>query len=411
MHVAYIHQHFSTRKGSTGTRSYELSQRLIKAGHKVTLICGTYAGSDATVDGDARVVESDIDGIRVLRVAEPYSNQMGFARRVLAFWRFAQTAQRLVVESKADLVFATSTPLTVGIPGMKGAKRLGVPFVFEVRDLWPELPITMGIVKNPVLKWYLRRLERKIYNAAAWINALSPGMKEGICRAGYSADRVSVIPNASDLDVFHPSTEPLTDERFGSADEFRLVFTGAHGLANGLDAVLDAVAEIKRRGERGVRFVFIGDGKLKPHLMERARQEGLDPWVSWASPVSKNELAEILPRFDVGMMILKDVPAFYYGTSPNKFFDYIASGLPVLNNYPGWLADMIAEHKCGTAVPPGDPVAFADAVLHMRDNRDQLPEMGRNARALAEARFSREELGRQFVDVIERVYAEHGKNR
>lgn len=406
MHIVYIHQHFSTRKGSTGTRSYELSQRLIRAGHTVTLICGAAATSDVSADGGARVIERDIDGIHVLSVSEPYSNRMSFARRILAFWRFARTAERLVGESNADLVFASSTPLTVGIPGMRGAGHLGVPFVFEVRDLWPELPIAMGIVKNPLIKWYLRRLERRIYDAADWINALAPGMKEGICRTGYSAERVSVIPNASDLDVFRPSREPLTDDRFGSADEFRLVFTGAHGLANGLDAVLDAAAELKRRGERGVRFVFVGDGKLKEALMQRSKQGGLDPWVSWAPLISKTELAAILPRFDVGLMILKDVPAFYYGTSPNKFFDYIASGLPVLNNYPGWLADMITEHACGKAVPPGDAVAFADAVLEMRDNRDRLSAMGRNARVLAESRFSREQLGAQFVALIEKVHAE-----
>lgn len=407
MHIAYIHQHFSTRKGSTGTRSYELSQRLIQAGHTVTLVCGAATGSDVSADEGRRVVERDIDGIRVLSVSEPYSNRMSFVRRVFAFWRFARTAGRLVVESNADLVFATSTPLTVGIPGMRGAKHLGVPFVFEVRDLWPELPIAMGIVKNPIIKWYLRRLERQIYGAADWINALAPGMKEGICRTGYCAERVSVIPNASDLEVFQPSSEPLTDDRFGSQDEFRLVFTGAHGLANGLHAVLDAIAELKRRGERGVRFIFVGDGNQKQGLMQRSKQEALAPWISWVSPVSKNELAAILPRFDVGLMILKDIPAFYYGTSPNKFFDYIASGLPVLNNYPGWLADMITENDCGKVVPPGDAVAFADAVLQMRDNRAQLPAMGRNARALAESQFSRDNLGRQFVTLIERVHAEY----
>lgn len=406
MHIAYIHQHFSTLMGSTGTRSYELSQRLRRAGHTVTLICGAAASSDLSADRHMRVVERDIDGIRVLSVSEPYSNRMSFARRILAFWRFARTARRLVIECNADLVFATSTPLTVGIPGMRAAKHLGVPFVFEVRDLWPELPIAMGIVKNPALKGYLRRLERRIYRAADWINALAPGMKEGICRTGYPPERVSVIPNASDLDVFRPSSEPLVDDRFGSPDEFRLVFTGAHGLANGLDAVLDAVAELKRRGERGVRFVFVGDGNQKQILMRRSVEEGLDPWITWAAPISKNELAAVLPRFDVGLMILKNVPAFYYGTSPNKFFDYIASGLPVLNNYPGWLADLITENSCGKFVPPGDAVAFADAVLHMRDNRNEPSEMGRNARALAESQFSREDLGGQFVAVIEKVYAE-----
>lgn len=407
MHVAYIHQHFSTKRGATGTRSYEMSRRLIGAGHRVTMICGAYELSDTGGAGSATgaVSESEVDGIRVLRVNEPYANRMGFARRVMAFGRFARAAEKLVVRLDADLVFATSTPLTAGIPGMKGARRLGVPFVFEVRDLWPELAIAMGVVRNPLLKWYLRRMERRIYFAASHIIALAPGIKEGVAATGYRADRISMIPNSCDLDLFVPSDEPLDDARFGAADDFRLVFTGAHGRANGLEAVLDAAAELKRRGVRGVRFVFIGDGGRREPLLERSRREGLDELTCWVKSMPKEELARILPRMNAGMMILKNVPAFYYGTSPNKFFDYIASGLPVLNNYPGWLAGLIEEHRCGAAVRPDDAKAFADAVLKLLQNRDEIREMGRRARMLAEAEFSRDMLGERFVGVLEQVHA------
>jgi glycosyltransferase involved in cell wall biosynthesis len=117
----------------------------------------------------------------------------------------------------------------------------------------------------------------------------------------------------------------------------------------------------------------------------------------------KTELAGVLPRMDVGMMILKNVPAFYYGTSPNKFFDYLACGLPVLNNYPGWVASLIERHECGLVAPPDDPAGFADAVVYLRDHRDELPEMGRRARKLAEERFSRDVLADQFVRALERA--------
>ncbi|RMF73421.1 MAG: glycosyltransferase WbuB, partial [Planctomycetota bacterium] len=403
MHVAYIHQHFSTRKGATGTRSYELSQCLLEAGHRVSMICGLYEASRGVLEASERVSRSDVDGIDVYCIAEKYSNSMGFARRVLSFLRFMKDAQRVAVGIDADVVFATSTPLTVGIPGMKAARKRGVPFVFEVRDLWPDVPIAIGVLRNPLLIWYTRRLERRIYKAAERIVALSPGMKDGIVRTGYPADRVHMIPNSCDLDLFRPSDEPLTDKRFGSPDEFRLVFTGAHGLANGLDAVVDAAVELKRRGVTGVRFVFIGQGKLRDHLMQRSRDEGVDDITTWAPFISKEELAQVLPRFDVGMMILKNLPDFYYGTSPNKFFDYIASGLPVLNNYPGWVADMIGEYGCGIAVAPDDPGAFVDAVLKLRDDPAARAEMGRNARRLAEERFDRKRLGAEFVKVLERA--------
>lgn len=401
MHIAYIHQHFSTKAGATGTRSYEMARRLIAAGHKVTMVCGVNDATASCFNVTGRVNEMDIDGIRVHCIAEPYSNKMGFYRRVLAFGQFARTATRIVAGLDADLVFATSTPLTVGLPGMNGARKLGVPFVFEVRDLWPKLPIAMGIIKNPLLKWYTTRLERKIYHAAHRIIALAPGIKEGIVSTGYPAGQVAMIPNGCDLDVFKPSDEPLNDPRFGAPDDFKLVFTGAHGEANGLDAVLDAARVLKERNAIGIQFVFIGEGKIKPALMERTKQEGLDSLVRWVPPMPKAELAKLQPRFDVGMMILKNIPSFYFGTSPNKFFDYISSGMPVLNNYPGWLAGMICENECGYVVPPDDPCAFADAVLWLRAHRDKKREMGDRARKLAETQFARDKLGAEFVGVIE----------
>jgi glycosyltransferase involved in cell wall biosynthesis len=288
---------------------------------------------------------------------------------------------------------------------MKSARHLGVPFVFEVRDLWPEIPIAIGVVRNPVLIWHLRRLERRLYRAAHRIIALAPGIQEGICRTGYPAERVAMIPNCADLDLFRPSEEPLVDDRFGGPGEFRLVFTGAHGIANGLDAVLDAARVLKQRGEAGLRFVFIGQGGQRERLMARSASDGLDDMISWVPYVPKEELARVLPRMGVGMMILKNLPAFYYGTSPNKFFDYAASGLPVLNNYPGWLADMIQEHRCGIVVPPDDPVAFADAVVRLRDQQDERRSMGQRARQLAERRFSRDRLGEMFVKTLEKARA------
>lgn len=403
MHIVYIHQHFSTTAGKTGTRSYEMAQRLIRAGHKVTMICGVNDATASLFQITGRVSDQHIDGIAVKCIAESYSNRMSVWQRIMAFGRFARTATHVVGDLKADLVFATSTPLSVGIPGMKGARRLGVPFVFEVRDLWPEIVVALGVLTNPLFVWYARRLERRIYFAAERIIALSPGMKEGICRTGYPADRVHMIPNGCDLDLFRPDDAPLDDPRFGPPDDFRLVFTGAHGLANGLDAVLDAAAELKRRGVRGIRLVFIGEGGQKEALMRRCREQGLDEFVIWHGSIPKRDLAQVLPRMDVGMMILKNIPGFYYGTSPNKFFDYISAGIPVLNNYPGWLAGMIEAHRCGVVVPPDDAKSFADAVLSLRERRDELPAMGRRGRELAEREFSRDRLGDEFVAALERA--------
>jgi glycosyltransferase involved in cell wall biosynthesis len=177
------------------------------------------------------------------------------------------------------------------------------------------------------------------------------------------------------------------------------VFAGTHGPANGLGAVLDAAGELKRRSRSDVKFVLIGQGKLKASLQERAAREGLDN-VIFCPPVAKARLAGLMAATDIGMQILANVPAFYFGTSPNKFFDYIAAGRPVLINYPGWLAEKVMQGQCGYAVEPDNPVAFADALVHAADHRDLLPEMGRNAHMLAVAEFDRAKLARQFVATL-----------
>jgi len=173
-------------------------------------------------------------------------------------------------------------------------------------------------------------------------------------------------------------------------------------MANGLDAVLDAALVLKKRGNTRIRLVFIGDGKLKPELVARADREGLDNCL-FLAPVNKRKLTAYLRGADAGLMILANVPAFYYGTSPNKFFDYIAIGLPVINNYPGWLAEMITRSECGIAVEPDNPEAFADALEKMAANPSLVNEMGLRARELAVSEFDREKLGDRFVDFLEKV--------
>jgi glycosyltransferase involved in cell wall biosynthesis len=248
-------------------------------------------------------------------------------------------------------------------------------------------------------------LEWASYHAADACIGLSPGIVEGITRRGIDKKNVIMVPNGCDLDIFKPGNGQKIKIEGVNEGDFSAIFTGTHGIANGLYAVLDTASVLKKRDRRDIKLIFIGDGKLKPGLKERAKKEELLNCI-FLDPVPKKQLAKLLQTVNAGMMILDNVPAFYYGTSPNKFFDYIASGLPVINNYPGWLADMITENRCGTAVSPDDPEAFADALEYMADNRDKLVDMGANARRLAERSFDRKILTEMFADWLEKVYGE-----
>lgn len=410
MRVLYFHQHFATPRGASGTRSYEMAQRLIRAGHQVTLVCGCSRHSATGLEGPVRrgMRRGWVDGIDVIELALPYSNYDGFAKRACTFLRFAARSVGLALFEKCDLIFATSTPLTAGIPGVFARLLRRKPFVFEVRDLWPELPRAMGVITNPAVLGAMSLLEWVTYRTADAAIGLSPGIVEGIRRRSQAGKPVFLIPNGCDLELFTPDGGDRGLVPGLEPDDFVAVFTGAHGMANGLDAVLDAAVQLQSMGERHIKLVFVGDGKLKPRLVQRAREEKLASCI-FADPMPKQELARFLAAADLGLMILANVPAFYYGTSPNKFFDYIASGLPVLVNYPGWLADLIREHGCGRAVPPGDPKAFAQALVELRDDASARDDMRQRARRLAESTFSREAQAELFIGALRDTLSRSGK--
>ena len=398
--ILYVHQHFSTRSGSWGTRSYEMARKLIARGHRVTMLCGSSDRSDTGVCGEEPVNRGVVDGIDVISLYLPYSNYDSFLKRAVTFVRFSFRSVKIALKEDYDLIFATSTPLTAGIPGIVAKLFRLKPFVFEVRDLWPELPKAMGVIKNPVILGALVVLEYVSYKTADRLIGLAPGIVEGIERIkGKHAD-VALIPNSCDTDLFMPG---IGDRSLipGAADDFIAVFTGAHGIANGLDAVLDAAEVLTQRGAADIKFLFVGDGKCKPELMERAERDRLDNCI-FMPPVEKTALAKIVSACDVGMMILANVPAFYRGTSPNKFFDYLAAGLPVIVNHPGWLSGILSDAGCGISVAPGNPGEFADALMRLRDNPEERTLMGANARVLADGEFSRDRLSDQFAEFLEK---------
>lgn len=362
------------------------------------MVCGSYGLGETGLSGPfhRRKRSGVVDGIRVIEFDLAYSNSDGFLKRTWLFARYAMSSVRIALIERYDLVFATTTPLTAGIPGIFARWLRRKAFVFEVRDLWPELPKAMRVIRNPFVLGLMSMLEWASYRSAHRCVALSPGIADGIARRGVSREKIELVPNGSDIDIFtSKGIQPWRPEGVNASD-LMAVFTGTHGDANGLDAVLDAARLLKDRGRNDIHIVLIGNGKLKSALVDRAQREKLNN-VTFHDPVAKHKLAGLIASADVGLQCLRNVPAFYFGTSPNKFFDYIAAGLPVLNNYPGWLADLIKANKCGFAVPPDDSAAFADALEEAADNRAELVKMGKNASELAHTQFSRSLLADRWV--------------
>ena len=403
MKILYFHQHFSTPKGSAGIRSYAMAQSLIRNGHQVTMVCGSFGAGQTGLEQpfNKGVRRGLVDGIEVIEFELPYSNSLSFLQRILIFLSFAFKSIKVALFEKYDVLFATTTPLTAGIPGIFAKWFRRKPFVFEVRDLWPELPKAMGVIKSPVVLWLMSVLEWTSYHSADRLIGLSPGIVEGIVKRGINPEKVASIPNGCDLDIFATEHHAWRPEQVKNSD-LMAIFTGTHGLANGLHAVIDAAIELQARQRDDIKLVLVGDGMQKKPLQQRAQELQLTNIV-FHEPVNKTKLAGLMASADIGMQILANVPAFYYGTSPNKFFDYIAAGLPVLNNYPGWLADLIRTQHCGFAVLPENPQAFADALEYAAEHRDELRVMGKNAQQVALQQFDRQILAQTFAEWVVRI--------
>lgn len=405
MHVLYFHQHFSTPNGAAGIRSYEMARRLVHHGHRVTMVCGSYGAGKTGLDGPFRrgVRRGVVDGINVVEFDLSYSNRDGFFKRTGTFLKYAWGSLKIALTEHYDLAFATTTPLTAGIPAIAARWLRGKPFVFEVRDLWPELPRAMGVISNPLVLGAMSALEWISYRSAHRCVALAPGIAEGIARRGIAEAAIATIPNGCDIAIFRSAVAPWRPEGVREGD-LLAIFTGTHGVANGLDAVLDAARVLQSRGRDDIKLALLGDGKLKPALQARAANEELRN-VIFHPLVDKQRLAGLMSAADLGLQVLANVPAFYYGTSPNKFFDYIAAGLPVLNNYPGWLAEMIRGSDCGYIVPPEHPEAFADALEAAAGDRVTLGEKASRAALLAERGFDRTALADRWV-----AWVVHGRD-
>ena len=400
MKILYFHQHFSTPKGAAGIRSYAMAQSLIRNGHQVTMVCGSFGNGQTGltkpfVKGMRR---GEVEGIDIIEFELAYSNNLSFAQRIALFLSFAFKSVKVAMIEKYDVIFATTTPLTASIPGIAAKWLRRKPFVFEVRDLWPELPKAMGVIKNPIILGLMSVLEWMSYHSADRLIGLSPGIVDGIVSRGIKIEKVAMIPNGCDLDIFENQPTAWRPEGVAGTD-LMAVFTGTHGLANGLDAVVDAALELSNRAVKDIKIVLVGNGMKKEALQQRVTALKLNN-VIFHEPVNKDKLAGLMASADIGLQVLANIPAFYYGTSPNKFFDYIAAGLPVLNNYPGWLSELITNNHCGFTVAPENPSAFADALQQAISNREKLKIMGENAKALAKREFDRAKLSQKFNDWV-----------
>ncbi|MBA3925607.1 glycosyltransferase family 4 protein [Listeria rustica] len=367
MKIVYLHQYFNKDKGST--RSYEIAKHLVSEGHEVTMI----TGSD---------VES-CDGIKIISTKTSYNQDFGYLKRIFSFLSFMMKSFIYALREKdVDIVYATSTPLTVGLVGKWVARFKRTKLVFEVRDVWPDVPIKLGIIQN---KWMIRmlyRMEKSIYKKASTIIALSEGMKDDIVAKGIASEKIEVITNFADVNAFAEITEDEKAAIYAKyprlEGQFVCLYAGTLGYVNHVEYVLEIARLTKAKH---ISFVIVGDGKEKAKLVQQAEAYGLRN-VQFVDGVSKREAMAWMAVSDMGMCFVRDAEVLDRN-SQNKLFDFWAAGKQTLINYHGWQDRVLQKHAAGQGFEYSEKARMAAHVEAMSLNEEICDKVSTNISLLA----------------------------
>jgi len=378
MKVLYIHQYFKTPEEGGAIRSYYLAKGMVDHGIEVELI---------TSHNKKKAEIRNIDGIKVHYLPVYYDATLGFFGRVYSFFKFMRMVRRYAHNIKnIDVCYATSTPLTIGVSAMNIKRDLKVPYLFEVRDLWPDAPVQMGVIKNKWLKKYLKYLEAKVYKNANKIVALSPGIRDEIVQTNNNIE-VALIPNMADVDFFQKENKlPELENTFGVKNKFVVSYFGAIGKANHLEYLL-AAANACLKKQLPVKFLIIGVGAELEKLKYLVRHFDLSN-VEFISFQNKFNLHRVLNITDAAYVSFANKPILETN-SPNKFFDALASGKLIITNTKGWVKDICEKNVCGFYADPERPDSFASSIKKFIDDPEILETFQTNARAVGESEFSK----------------------
>ncbi len=383
MNILLIHQHFNTPQTGGAIRSYYLATALASKGHRVTVIT-----SCACTQGR----RENLEGMEIIYLPIPYNNRFNFMARSRAFVQFAWAAIRAAKPYRNyDVCYAISVPLTVGICARWLKWRYGMPYWFEVGDLWPDAPIELGYVRNPVFQWLLYKFEAYVYRNALGVVALSDPIRNAI-RAKSPGSRIELIPNMADCDFYRPEFKDAQPK-----NQFVIAYVGALGVANGLQHLL-ACAQEAQQANLPIRLVVCGDGAMLETLKEGASTLALTN-VSFTGFVNREEVRDVLREADAAFVSYLPAPILETGC-PNKYFDGLAAGKLILINFGGWIRNEIEREGCGAFIDQQRPHSFVDQLIPYLNDREHLRKAQHAARRLAEQQYARTLIGERFAALL-----------
>ncbi len=400
MHILLIHQAFAALDEAGGTRHHEMARFLVTQGHRVTILASPVSyltGSTRQMKIRWSSRETPEAGITILRTYTYPGLHKSFVHRIFSFLSFMVSSFLVGLGVRGvDVVWGTSPPIFQGVTAWLLARLKRVPFLFEVRDLWPAFAIAVGVLKNRTLIRLSQWLERFLYRRADRLVVNSPGFIPHVTELG--ARWVELIPNGADPAMFTPAAAGHPFKSQHQLDgKFVVMYAGAHGMSNDLGVVLQAAGLLADRED--IHIVLVGDGKEKPALVDQAERLNLIN-ITFVQSQPKNQMAEILAAADACIAILKPID-LYRTTYPNKVFDYMAAGKAVILAIGGVICDVVLDEKAGLAVKPGDPADLAAVIRQMADDPTLTKAMGAAGRDAVEKRYNRNKFSHQFNLLLE----------
>ena len=395
MTIIYFYQYFTTPKGSYGTRVYEFTKKWIERGHKVIVVTSVYSKSD--IRATKFIETQDIDGITLKIINCTIDNKQSFLKRIYTFLVYSFFSIYFAFALKYDLVISSSGPITAGIPGLIAKFFRRKKFVFEVRDLWPEGPIELGVLKNKFIQKISYAFEKKCYKNSSLVVALSPGIKSNITDRFPETNVISVT-NSANIDLFSPPKEPITHPQL--IGKKIAIYTGNIGLVNNSELLYRTAKKLKEERRDDIVIVLIGDGQQKEEIMRNSRELdtlfflGLIPKVELVNYV-KNALVSLIPLSDTRMLST---------SSPNKLFESMAAAVPVIQTTDGWIKEMLEESKSGFTVSPTNEDELLEKLIFLADNETESKKIGKRGFEFAKRNFDKDKLSIRMIEAIEEIY-------
>ena len=394
MTIVYFYQYFTTPKGSYGTRVYEFTKKWVEKGHKVIVVTSVYSKSD--IRATKFLETQEIDGIILKIINVTIDNKQSFLKRIYTFSVYSYFSIFYAFTLKCDLVISSSGPITAGIPGLIAKIFRRKKFIFEVRDLWPEGPIELGVLNNKLIQKASYAFEKFCYKNSSLVVALSPGMKSNITDRFPETNVISVT-NAANIELFSSPKEPITHPQL--VGKKFAIYTGNIGLVNNSELLYRTAKKLKEQDRNDIAIVLIGDGQQKEMIMKKS--EGLNT-ILFLGLMPKIELINYVKNALVSLIPLDNTPMLST-SSPNKLFESMAAAVPVIQTTNGWIKEMLEESQSGFTVSPTNEDELFEKLIFLADNETESKEIGKRGFEFAKRNFDKNILSERMIKAIENI--------